>query len=92
MELIGPGEPQPAIDAGNLPCGLIILRGRIAIGGSRLLTRFDVRFFARLNCMFRARSDLLTAVFLFLLDFFVVGNVAWVCHGGPVVVEEAGPE
>ena len=42
--------------------------------------RLHVRFFAGLNCMFCAWSDLLTAVFFFLLDFFVVGNVAWVCH------------
>lgn len=30
--------------------------------------------------MLRTWRDFFTAVLFFLLNFFVVGNVAWVCH------------
>lgn len=43
-----------------------------------------MRLLAGLHGMFRTGRDLFAAVFLFLLDFFVVGNVTWVCHGSPV--------
>lgn len=46
-----------------------------------------MRLLAGLNGMLRAGSDLFAAVFLFLLDFFVVGNVAWVGHGWSCGVE-----
>jgi len=62
---------------------LLFLVGRLGIGIRFVHLRLDVRLLARLDSMLCTWSDLFAAVFLFLLDFFVVGNIAWVCHGVP---------
>jgi len=56
----------------------------------RRLHVLQMRLLARLDGMFRAGRDLFAAVFLFLLDFFVVGKVAWIGYGACGVEEMQG--
>lgn len=72
---------------------LLVLVSRLAVSLRLLVGAHQMRLLAGLDGMFRAGRDLFATVLLFLLDFFVVGDVAWVGHEGPVVlIGSAGAE
>ena len=65
---------------------LFVFARPLSIGCVRV--SLHVRLLAGLDGILRSQSDLFAAMFLFLLDFFVDGDVAWACHLNPVVVRQ----